>query len=261
MDPSDNGGPLIIAHRGASALAPENTLAAFQRAVGEGANGIEFDVRLASDGVPVVIHDGVLNRVAAMRERVADLASDDLASIDVGSWFNRLYPELAQPDFAKQTVPSLADTLAALADFTGVIYVELKCESKDEADRLSDSVASVIRDSALLPQMIVKSFRLRVIPRIRFAVPEVKTAALFAPQVMRFLRKEKYMIDIAREFGADHLSMHRSLIGPKLMRKAARAGLPVTVWTVNKPHWYERAAKLGLFAVITNDPAKLVSTR
>jgi len=85
-------GPLIIAHRGASAHAPENTLAALQLAVDAGAEGVEFDVRLARDGVPVVIHDETLARTALRPERVSDLTSDRLNQIDVGSWFNTKYP-------------------------------------------------------------------------------------------------------------------------------------------------------------------------
>jgi len=83
--------PLIIAHRGASARAPENTLAAFQMAIDAGAEGVEFDVRLAKDDVPVVIHDHDLKRVGSLNERVASLTSNELGRIDVGSWFNHRY--------------------------------------------------------------------------------------------------------------------------------------------------------------------------
>ncbi len=80
--------PLIIAHRGASAIAPENTLAAFRRAIDDGAEGIEFDVRLTKDGVPVVLHDAQLNRVGRCEGRVIDFTSKQLQKLDVGSWFN-----------------------------------------------------------------------------------------------------------------------------------------------------------------------------
>jgi glycerophosphoryl diester phosphodiesterase len=92
--------PLIIAHRGASALAPENTLAAFRRAIADGAEGIEFDVRLAKDNVPVVIHDADLKRVGARNGSVGEYTSAELGKIDVGSWFNRQKPEKANERFA-----------------------------------------------------------------------------------------------------------------------------------------------------------------
>jgi glycerophosphoryl diester phosphodiesterase len=255
------GSPLIIAHRGASAAAPENTRAAFRRAMEAGADGVEFDVRLAKDGVPVVIHDAALMRLASIPTRVSDLDSAELSKVDVGSWFNRAQVELADPAFANETVPTLAEVLELLAGVSGKIYIELKCDGEAEMHALTDAVAAVIGHSRLLPQMIVKSFRLGVIPRIRCAVPEVRTAALFAPQMMRYLRKEKYLINIAREFGADHLSLHRSLVSRKLVRKAEAFGLPVTAWTVNKTHWFEKAARNALYAVITNDPAKLLEVR
>jgi len=94
--------PLIIGHRGASAVAPENTMAAFREAITVGAHGIEFDVRLTSDGVPVVIHDSTLRRTGGVNQRVADLSWHDLSEVDVGSWFR-------PGSFADETVPSLRE--------------------------------------------------------------------------------------------------------------------------------------------------------
>src|SRR4051812_25832757 len=93
--------PLIIGHRGASAVAPENTMAAFREAIAVGAHGIEFDVRLASDGMPVVIHDSALRRTGGLNQRVADFSRAELSQIDVGSWF--------PPRFANEAVPSLGE--------------------------------------------------------------------------------------------------------------------------------------------------------
>jgi len=81
--------PLIIGHRGASAVAPENTMAAFREAIAAGCDGIEFDVRLTRDGVPVIIHDSTLRRTAGLAARVADLTWAELEQVDVGSWFAR----------------------------------------------------------------------------------------------------------------------------------------------------------------------------
>ena len=81
--------PLIIGHRGASADAPENTMAAFREAIAVGADGIEFDVRLTRDGVPVVIHDSTLRRTGGLPQRIAEITQSELATIDVGSWFAR----------------------------------------------------------------------------------------------------------------------------------------------------------------------------
>jgi glycerophosphoryl diester phosphodiesterase len=264
--PADNeletkGRPLIIAHRGASAVAPENTVAAFRKALDAGANGVEFDVRLSKDGVPVVIHDATLLRTAGISERVADLTAEQLSHVDVGSWFNASNPALARPGFAAEGVPSLRSILRLLTGIPGPIYIEMKCETEDDVSPLVDAVCREIQDSSLLERLIVKSFHLGAIPRARAILPGVATAALFAPKVMRLLRKEKYLINIARELGANHLSVHKALISRQLVRKAERAGMPVTVWTVNTRRWIPRATKLGVFAVITNDPVKMLANR
>src|SRR5207244_7475867 len=120
---------LIIAHRGASACAPENTIAAFRAAIDAGADGVEFDVQLARDGVPVVIHDFDLKRTGRRGERVADLTSAELGRVDVGSWFDTVHPELADDSFADQCVPTLRDALRVIGRLQGPIYIELKSET------------------------------------------------------------------------------------------------------------------------------------
>lgn len=251
--------PLIVAHRGASALAPENTLAAFARAIADSAEGIEFDVRLSKNGV-VVFHDATLNRVGLKKGTVSALSTEELAQTDVGSWFNNSYPQLSNNMFASERVPTLKETLDFLRDFKGLIYVELKCREA-EIETLSKAVCEIIEDSPLLPQIIVKSFQLEAIPTVKKLCPKVKTAALFAPRIMTILRKEKRLINIAAELGADMVSVHFSLATRKLMKKAEKKNLPVTIWTADNPRWMKRAIDLELFAVITNNPAQLLEKR
>ncbi|MEO8648247.1 MAG: glycerophosphodiester phosphodiesterase [Acidobacteriota bacterium] len=252
--------PIIVGHRGASAYAPENTLAAFRRAIDDGAEGLEFDVRLSRDGVPVVIHDATLQRTGGLANEVAEMTSSELGGTDVGSWFNSAFPARASEAFAAETVPTLRQTLELLREFTGRFYIELKCGPSD-AEELSKAVCGVIRDSPLLPQIVVKSFHLGISPILKMSCSGVRTAALFAPQIMTMLRKEKYLVNIAREFNADELSMHYSLATRKLMRKADAAGFPVTIWTAENPRWVKRGIRIGLTAIITNDPARLLARR
>lgn len=252
--------PLIIAHRGASALAPENTMAAFQKAIADGAEGLEFDVRLSKDGAVVVFHDATLERLTARKDLVSNLTAEELQKIDVGSWFNQHKPTRSNDDFSKEMIPTLRQLLDFLKDFKGLIYIELKCRDS-EVEKLSKAVCAVISDSPLLPNMIVKSFQLEVIPHIRRLCPTVRTAALFAPKIMTILRKEKRLVKIAHELGADMISVHFSLATRKLMKKAAKKDLPVTIWTADNPRWVKRAFNLGLFALITNNPAQLLAKR
>ena len=254
------GSPLIIGHRGASFHAPENTLAAFRMALEAGADGVEFDVQLAKDGVPVVIHDIDLKRTGLRNERVADLTSKELGEVDVGSWFNLKHPQKSDPAFNNESVPTLVNVLQLLNSSNGPIYIELKCD-KATFKPLCSAVCDVIRDSPMLPRMIVKSFELAVIPEVRAFLPDVQTAALFEPSIATVLSRRKHIIAMARQFGAHQISIHHSLVTQTLAEQATEAEMPITIWTADDPKWVTRCQKLGIRALITNDPAKLLAAR
>lgn len=252
--------PLIIAHRGASKHAPENTFAAFKRAIDAGADGIELDVRLAKDGVAVVFHDSTLKRIAGRNGKLSHFTSTELGAIDAGSWFNLYAPKLADPAYKNENVPTLAETLQFLKDFRGLVYIELKCKEAD-TEPLAKAVCEVVCGLKLLPQIVVKSFKLSAIPHIKKFCPNVRTAALFAPKIKNILSKDKHLLRLAEEAGADEISLHYTLATRKLMKKAARRNLRVIIWTADNPRWIRRGLKLGLAAIITNDPARLLARR
>lgn len=252
--------PLIIAHRGASAHAPENTIAAFQKAIEAGVDGIEFDVRLTKDGKPVVFHDRTLKRIAGVEDQLIDISAADLESIDVGKWFDQRSKESAGESFAGERIPSLGTTLDLLRDHPGTIYIELKGKDQNIAE-LAQRVAAEIKKRKLKADIIVKSFKLSAIPVIKLLLPNVRTAALFAPKIRSIFRKEKHIVQIAEDIGADELSVHFTLATKKLLRIADRKDLPVAVWTINNPRWVKRALNLGINALITNDPGKLLARR
>ncbi len=147
-----------------------------------------------------------------------------------------------------------------LHDYQGLIYIELKCKETNVA-KLVEAVCREIAGSHLLPNIIVKSFRLQAIPEIRWHCPDVKTAALFAPKIMTILRKEKYLLKLAQEFKADQVSLHYTLVTRKLTQKAEKKNFPITIWTADNPLWIKRALKLGISAIITNNPARLLAKR
>jgi glycerophosphoryl diester phosphodiesterase len=250
---------LIIAHRGASAYAPENSLAAFNLALSEGAEGIEFDVRLAADGVPVVFHDESLERIGGQKTRVGEMNSEQLSEVNIGTWFNRRFPEQAMPAYSNERIPSLTESIDLLSGFGGRIYIELKC-SKNDVRQLVRAVANILRNSNLTKQVIIKSFTLSAISIARELLPGVRTAALFEPGIMTLLRKKRFICDIAEKFGAEELSVHYSLVSRRLMQRAAEAGMPVTAWTVDKPEWLQKRINMGLYAVITNNPGLLLQS-
>ena len=252
--------PFIIAHRGASADAPENTLAAFQKAIYEGAEGIELDVQFAKDGVSVVFHDFRLERITNKKGRVSDFTSRELQNLNAGKWFNVKNPNKADPSFTKESIPTLAQVLEFLADFKGLIFLEMKCRPA-EVRNLAESIYKTISGSKLLPLLIVKSFNLDAIYFIKELIPEVRTAALFAPKIRTILQDKSILLEKAEKHRADELSIHCSMATEKFVQKAAAKGFPITIWTANNCVWVKRAFDLGINAIITNNPAKLLNEK
>lgn len=248
--------PLIIGHRGASASAPENTLAAFARALDDGADGLEFDVRLARDGVPVCIHDATLKRTGLLNARIATLSSTDLSATDVGTWFNRRYPKRARDEYSRERIPTLDEVFRATGQRSRRLYVELKCEP-GEAHALASAVAGLVRAHALAGRVVVESFALDAVAELKRIAPEIRAAALFERKLSRPLPSAHALVTQALECRADELALHRSLVRPRILEAARRAALDVLVWTVDHPSWIARARKVGLCAVITNKPAQM----
>ncbi len=248
--------PLIIGHRGAAACAPENTLASFARAYQDGAQGIEFDVRLARDGVPVVIHDATLRRTAARAGLVAALDTAALAATDVGSWFNRRFPAAARAEYAGACVPTLAEVLELTKACGGVLYVELKC-ARSDAYALARRVVETLHDARADERVVVESFALNAVAEVRRLAPHLRTAALFERRLARPLPSARTLFARARACGAHELALQHTLANARTIAAAQRAGFPVVVWTVDNPARLARLAQLGVHAVITNDPARM----
>lgn len=246
--------PLIIGHRGASAVAPENTTAAFREALAVGADGIEFDVRLTRDGVPVVIHDRTLRRTAGLPHRVADLTWAEISEIDVGSWF--------AGTFANETVPSLAELFTLFQSNNSTLYLEMKCDSPAEQRPLAEACVKAIDEHLLRSRVVVECFQLPALKILKEIDPDIKTVALFEPSFTNpSVLSDQRVINRATDIGAAALALHHRLARESLVQKAKVAGLHVAVWTVDDPAWIERARAVGIDALITNNPAVMLGHR
>ena len=251
------GDPLIIGHRGASAHAPENTHAAFERAFDGGADGIEFDVRLARDGVPVCIHDATLRRTALREGVVEALDSAELSTLDAGTWFNRRDPSSARDDFTRERVPTLSAVFESFGERARVLYVEMKCDAPALGPPLARAVVELTRAHGLAERVVVKSFAHALVAEAKRLAPEIRAAALFDRNWSRPLVSPRRIVADAARCGADEISLHRSLLRRATVEEARRRGFGVVVWTVDTPFWLRRARSLGLRAVITNRPAEM----
>jgi glycerophosphoryl diester phosphodiesterase len=256
--------PLILGHRGASAHAPENTLAAFSLAMSDGADGIEFDVRLSRDRVPVVIHDATLKRTAGIARLVSELSAAELQEIDVGGWFERKKRATASTtaSFINEPLPTLSQVFDLFNATRGLLYVEMKCDA-EEGSALASAVVRLTREAQMAERVVVESFDLNAIAEVKKIDSGIRTAALFEPKLSRpisTLRKLR-MVDVARGVGADEIALHHTLASARVVEKAKREGLEVVLWTVDDPRWIRRARSLGVKALIANDPGMMVRAR
>jgi glycerophosphoryl diester phosphodiesterase len=253
--------PLILGHRGASAVAPENTLAAFSRAIADGADGIEFDVQLSRDHVPVVIHDASLRRTALIDRRVSELTSTELQAMDVGSWFDQRAQSPGE-SYSGEKLPTLVEVFRLFSSKSGVLYIEMKCEA-NEGTALAATVAKGVEESRMVDRVVVASFDLSAIAEIKKISAAIRTAALFEPKLSRPIStvRRLRMVDVACDNGADEIALHYTLAAPRVIEKAKREELEVVLWTVDDTHWISRARLLGIKALISNNPEVMVHSR
>lgn len=235
MDWLTSDTPLVIGHRGASAAAPENTLAAFGLAAEQGAQGVEMDVRLAGDGNIVVIHDKTVARTTDGTGAVADLTTTQLQALDAG---------LEQP------VPTLDDVFQAFGP--ALLYnVELK-DSGLRSQGLEIAVADRIAAYHLENQVVVSSFNPLAVRRVRRHLSRTTMTAVI------WDRAPRWLWHLPADTEADH--PHYSLVDEAYMTWARDRDYRVHVWTVDDPAEARRLARLGVHAIITNQPGLIAQT-
>jgi glycerophosphoryl diester phosphodiesterase len=247
--------PLIIGHRGASAVAPENTMAAFRLALETDADGVEFDVRLTKDGIPVVIHDDNLRRTGGVAKRVVDLSLSELKTIYVGSWFTR-------SEFRSEQTPTLTELFELFEGTAAMLYLEMKSDP-GQGEELARTCCEALKQTPLKDQVIVECFDLEAIGTVKSIESSIKTAALFEPTLKNtpLASSSRKMIDRALSVGADEIALHHRLATPRAVENAHAANLGVVVWTVDDLSWVSRARVQGIKALISNDPAKMIQQR
>jgi glycerophosphoryl diester phosphodiesterase len=239
-----------MGHRGAAASAPENTLAGFRQAFGEGAPWVEFDVKLTADDVPVVLHDDLLDRVSAARGPVADRSLADLKALEVGAWFGDRF--LGEP------IPTLVEVLDLLASLGLGANIEIKpCPGRSaETARWVLAVARAHWATAL-PVPVVSSFDLE-------ALAVARTVALDWPLALLADGSDGWTTDgllsKARDLDCQAVHLDDVLATEERITACKRAGLSVGVWTVNDPDRAHALWDWGVDAIITDRPGVLLSS-
>jgi len=242
-----------VAHRGYSAVAPENTLPALAAGVLAGATFIEFDVRTSADGFPVVIHDRTVDRTTDGTGHVWELTLDEIAGLDAGSWFS--------PAYAGLTVPLLSEVLDLLAPHTAgpaaleadAGAVELLLEIKPPATTEQvEAIFAQVDERGLLARTVVQSFDPDV----------VRLAGEVAPEVRRGLLRHGFddeQVHVAKELGLDFCnpSLVAVLDDPGTVAQLRDNGVRVMPWTANDPEQWSALVDAGVAGLITDHTGTL----
>ncbi len=227
----------VIAHRGASAHAPENTLAAFALAVEMQADMVELDVHLCKDGQLVVIHDATLDRTTSGSGNVAEHTLAQLRQLDAGGWFDR--------KFGRERIPTLSEALETVGGECGV-NVEIKYASRYPG--IARAVVDALRETGRPPtDFIVSAFEHDVLDEIKALSPQLPVAPLFSA-----------FPNAADSLKGEYLHPAHKIVDEDVVRRAEGKGQRVNAWTVNDDEGYRRMIDSGVYGIITDRPDALV---
>jgi glycerophosphoryl diester phosphodiesterase len=257
LSPADRSSrPLVFAHRGGRALGPENTIAAFDRGLAAGADGLEFDVHLSRDGIPVVHHDADLDRCTNARGPIAALTAAELARVDAGwhfvgddgtSWRGR-----------GACVPALEEVLTRWPEVPAI--VEIKAPGVDPAR----AVVDVVIRAGAAGRVCIGSFSLATVREVRRLAPSIATGASRQETQWALYRswcgigpgRVPY-----RAFQLPERSGRLTVVSPRFIRLAHEAGLAFQVWTVNEQADMRRLLDWGADGLITDRPDLAMAVR
>lgn len=230
--------PLIIAHRGASGQAPENTMAAFRRALELGADGIELDVHMSADGRLVVIHDETVDRTSNGKGLVRDKTLAELKALDFGSWFSE--------EYRGEKILELEDVLELISGWDGLLNIEVK-NGPVFYPGIEKAVADALRKYDRTERTIISSFNHYSLVEIRKIDPGIRTAPLY----MAGLYKPW---DYARSMGASAIHPLFYNIVPEVVRGCKENDIMINPFTVDRPEHIKAVAEAGVDGIITNVP-------
>jgi len=220
---------LVIAHRGARASAPENTLAAFRLAIEQGADGVELDVRASSDGHLVVIHDASVERVTGTAGEIAAMPLAAIRRLDAGVRFGAA--------FTGERIPTLAEVLD-LAKGRLLVDIELKTHGVEQA------VLDLVHTAGMERDVLITSFREDAVSAVRH----------FAPHVAAGLLQQWPAIERATELEVAVYLPHIGALTDDLMEACRQAALRVIPWTIRRDDEAAEAVRLGVAGIIADDP-------
>lgn len=233
---------LAIAHRGASGYAPENTVAAFRRAIALGVTFIETDLQLTRDAHFVALHDETVNRTTNGQGSVQHMTLAEVRRLDAGSWFGS--------EFMGERIPTLLDIVDFSRKHDVVFYLELKPSGFWGGEH---ALISALRESGAIQRTVIISFDPVILQSLRKIEPTLMTGLLFDGQLENPFEK-------ALEIGARQLAVKGDLVSPSLLGEAHKRDLQVVCWTINNPAHMRLLAAAGVDGIMSDYPDRLLSS-
>ena len=232
---------LVIAHRGASGYAPENTLSAFRKALAMGATFIETDLQLSRDARFVAIHDSTVDRTTNGKGAVHELTLGELQRLDAGAWFGS--------EFAGERIPTLEEVLQFAKKHDVVFYLELKPGGSWGGEH---ALIGALREAREIARTVVISFDASILEAVRRIEPTVMTGLLFDGQIEDPLER-------AVEIGARQAVVRGDLVTPWMISQARKRDLQVVCWTVNHPAHMRLLMEAGVSGIMSDYPDRVLA--
>jgi glycerophosphoryl diester phosphodiesterase len=236
--------PTVFAHRGASAHAPENTLAAFKLAAEQGADAIEFDVKLTADGQVIAHHDPTLDRTTTGKGRIGDYSLAELKKLDAGTWFGEAY--------RGEPIPTLGEIFETVG---GKLFMNIELTNyATPFDKLVDKVAELVKRHQMEERVLYSSFFPHNLMRAGALTPSLPRGQLALPGPTGWWQRRwgnLLTIQAEHPFGGD--------VSAASVTRAHARGRRVYVWTVNDPNEMLRLQTLGVDGIFTDDPKLALS--
>lgn len=222
----------ITAHRGSAFMAPENTLSAIERAIEDGADYIEIDIRMTADRVPVLWHDNDMRRVFGLTGKISDLTLEEARARDAGSWFS--------PDFSSEKIATLEEAINTTRG-RAKLYVDIKPDP--ETPELTREVVRLLQRMDAVEGTVIAAAQRHVLDEARSIEPALRTTLL-----------AQFIVGPLREQGFDNLGLRQNRVTPATVAKTHQSGNELHVWTVNNPDAMSRFIDMGVDNIITDRP-------
>lgn len=231
---------MIVGHRGAAALAPENTLSAIKKAAEAGISWIEIDTQLTADCIPVVFHDETIDRCTNGNGKLANYTLSQLKLLDTGSWFG--------PEFVNERIATLAEVFELCSQLNISINLELKVHNEDQVIPLVKEVADVIASSAFKPEkLLLSSFSIQAVKECQHVLSNIRRGYITEEKTISYLKKVKLL---------NLYSVHvdYTVLDKNMANLIKDSGYVLNVWTLNDPTKVDALHDMGVDNIITDDP-------